>query len=132
MPTSIKSATISGEMEAASGVADFRVIDPPRVSPNPVTPNRVALLPLALLIALGAGAAACFLASQIWPTFIDSRSLRDVTGLPVLGTVSMVVSEPQKRAERRGLIGFLAGIAALVGSFGAGLLALMLLTARTV
>jgi polysaccharide chain length determinant protein (PEP-CTERM system associated) len=127
-----ESATISGEMEAASGVADFRVIDPPRVSPNPVTPNRVALLPLALLIALGAGAAACFLASQIWPTFIDSRSLRDVTGLPVLGTVSMVVSEPQKRAERRGIIGFLAGVAALVGSFGAGLLALMLLTARTV
>ncbi|MEP6656142.1 MAG: XrtA system polysaccharide chain length determinant, partial [Betaproteobacteria bacterium] len=34
-----ESAEISGDMEAASGVADFRLIDPPRVSPLPVAPN---------------------------------------------------------------------------------------------
>jgi MFS family permease len=89
-------------------------------------------LPLALLAALGAGLFASFAASQVWPTFADSRSLRDATGVPVLGTVSMIVSDARKRKERRGLVGFLAGAVALLGSFGAGLLALFLLSMRTV
>ncbi|MBK6337330.1 MAG: chain length-determining protein [Betaproteobacteria bacterium] len=127
-----ESAEIGGEMEASGGGADFRLIDPPRVSPQPVAPNRLVLLPLALLAALGAGLFASFAASQVWPTFADSRSLRDATGVPVLGTVSMIVSDARKRKERRGLVGFLAGAVALLGSFGAGLLALFLLSLRTV
>ena len=74
-----ESAEISGDMEATSGVADFRLIDPPRVSPQPVAPNRLLLFPLALLGALGAGLFASFAASQMWPTFFDSRSLRETT-----------------------------------------------------
>ena len=40
-----ESAAMTGELEGASGVADFRLIDPPRVSPTPVSPNRF-LLPI--------------------------------------------------------------------------------------
>jgi polysaccharide chain length determinant protein (PEP-CTERM system associated) len=123
-------AEISGDMEATGSVADFRLIDPPRVSPKPVAPNRLALLPLALLAALGAGMFASFVASQVWPTFADARTLRDSTGVPVLGTVSMVVSDTRRRKERNGLIGFVSGLVALIGSFGAGLLALFLLSSR--
>jgi hypothetical protein len=43
-------------MEDAAGV-DFRLIDPPRVSPKPVAPNRALFLPLTLLLALAAGVA---------------------------------------------------------------------------
>lgn len=124
-----ESAEITGEMETVSG-ADFRLIDPPRVSPRPVAPNRLALLFLAFAASIAAGAFASFAASQVWPTFVDARTLRETTGIPVLGTVSMIVGEAQRRRERRGLIGFLSGILALFGSFGAGLLALFLLTAR--
>jgi polysaccharide chain length determinant protein (PEP-CTERM system associated) len=126
-----ESAQISGEMEAVSG-ADFRLIDPPRVLPQPVAPNRMLLLLLAFGAALAAGVLSSFLASQIWPTFFDIRSLREVTGLPVLGGVSMIVGETQKRRERRGLIGFISGVFALVGSFGTGLLVLFLLSTRAV
>ncbi len=125
-----ESAELSGEMEAASGVADFRLIDPPRVSPQPVSPNRLMLFPLAFLGALAAGLLASLLASQIWPTFFDSRSLREMTGLPVLGSVSMVMNDKLKRKERRGLIGFVTGALAFVASFGAGLTLLFLHTAR--
>jgi len=76
--------------------------------------------------------AASFVASQIWPTFIDLRSVRDTTGLPVLGAVSMIVGEAQKRRERRSLIGFLSGMLALVGSYGAGLLVLFFLSSRAI
>ena len=40
-----ESVEISGEMETSAGVADFRLIDPPRVSPQPVAPNRMLLFP---------------------------------------------------------------------------------------
>ena len=126
-----ESAQISGEMEAVSG-ADFRLIDPPRVSSQPVAPNRMLLLLAAFAAALGAGTFFSFLASQLWPTFFDVRSIREATGLPVLGTVSMIVGERQKRRERRGLIGFVSGVLALVGSYGAGLLVIFLLTTRAV
>jgi polysaccharide chain length determinant protein (PEP-CTERM system associated) len=124
-----ESAEMSGEMEAVAG-ADFRLIDPPRVSPQPVAPNRLLLLLLAFGGALAAGFLSSFVASQIWPTFFDVRSVREFTGLPVLGTVSMIIGEAQKRRERRGLIGFISGVVALVGSYGAGLLVLFLLTTR--
>jgi polysaccharide chain length determinant protein (PEP-CTERM system associated) len=125
-----ESAQISGEMDASSANAEFRLIDPPRVTPQPVAPNRLALLTMAFLGALAAGVFASFVASQIRPSFFDAHMLRDVTGMPVLGTVSLITSEPLKRQERRGLIGFIAGTAALIGSYGAGILVLFMLTAR--
>jgi polysaccharide chain length determinant protein (PEP-CTERM system associated) len=125
-----ESVEISGEMESTAGVADFRLIDPPRVSPQPVAPNRMLLLAGALLASLAAGLFASFVVSQVWPTFFDSRALRDATGVPVLGSVSLIPSEARKRKGRRGLIGFISGLLALLGTFGAGFLALFLLSTR--
>lgn len=127
-----ESVEISGEMESSGGMTDFRLIDPPRASSTPVAPNRLLLFPIALLAALGAGLFASFAASQVWPTFCDSRSLRDATGVPVLGEVSLIPSEARRRKERRGLVGFISGIVALLGSFGAGFLALFVLSSRAV
>jgi polysaccharide chain length determinant protein (PEP-CTERM system associated) len=125
-----ESAEISGEMEATTGVADFRLIDPPRVSPRPVSPDRLVLFPLALVGALFAGLLATLAASRLWPTFFDSSTLRETTGLPVLGTVSMLVGAPQKRRERRRLVGFVSGFIAFLASFGAGFLMLFLQAAH--
>jgi polysaccharide chain length determinant protein (PEP-CTERM system associated) len=127
-----ESAVMSGQMDASSATAEFRLIDPPRVTPQPVAPNRPALFTFAFLGALAAGIFAAFAASQLRPSFLDAHALRDVTGVPVLGTVSLIVSEPLKRKERRGLIGFIAGTVALIGSYGAGIFVLLLLSARTV
>jgi capsular polysaccharide biosynthesis protein len=127
-----ESAVMSGQMDASSATAEFRLIDPPRVTPQPVAPNRPMLFTMAFLGALAAGVFASFAASQIRPSFLDAHVLRDVTGMPVLGTVSLIVSEPMKRKERRGLIGFIAGTVALIGSYGAGIFVLLLLSARSV
>jgi polysaccharide chain length determinant protein (PEP-CTERM system associated) len=125
-----ESAEMSGEMEATGSVADFRLIDPPRASTKPVAPNRLLLLPVALLAAVGAGLFASFVASQVWPTFMDLRTLRDVTGIPILGSVSMIGDEKRRRKDRNRLIAFVSGVIALFGSFGAGMLALFLLSSR--
>jgi polysaccharide chain length determinant protein (PEP-CTERM system associated) len=125
-----ESAAMSGELDASSATAEFRLIDPPRVTPRPVAPNRIRFLTLAFLGSLAAGLLASFAASQISRRFFDAYALRNATGLPVLGTVSLITSESVRRKERRGLIGFVAATLTLLGSFGAGILALFLIAAR--
>lgn len=115
-----ESASMSSDMQSVGGVVDFRVIDPPRVSPKPVAPNRLLLLPLSLLLALGAGFAAAFVAMELHPTCYDDRSLREVSGLPVLGVVSVIVNQSMRRKRRNVLIGFLLGSGTLLGSYVAG------------
>lgn len=114
-----ESANISVEMESSAGVAEFRVIDPPNVPSKPAAPNRRLLMPLVGLLSLLVGGAVALLISQIRPTFHDSRSLREFTGLPILGTVSMIRSPERRRRQRRQLIGFAGGVASLVVAFGA-------------
>ena len=59
---------------------------------------------------------------------VNSLTRLGATGIAVLGTVSLIVSEPMKRRQRRGLIGFTAATVALLGSYGAGIAALLLLS----
>jgi polysaccharide chain length determinant protein (PEP-CTERM system associated) len=94
-------AVLSGAVGASSGVAEYRVVDPPRVSSMPVSPNLAILLTGALLASLAAGLATCFLKDQTRPTFHDVRSLRQTTGLPLLGTVSYILDSRQRGKARR-------------------------------
>ncbi|KPF45883.1 chain length-determining protein [beta proteobacterium AAP51] len=124
-----QSAVMSGELDVASGVAEFRLIDPPRVAPKPVSPNRLLLLPLVLVAALGAGAALAFVLSQLRPTFSDPEQLRQATGMPLLGVVTALTTDVDRRYQRASLMRFVAASGGLVGLFIAGLIA-MTLTGR--
>jgi len=119
-----ESAVMSGQLDVASGVADFRLIDPPRVSPKPVSPNRLLLLPLALVAAVGAGVFTAFAGFQLRPVFFKISDLRERFGLPVLGAVSLVMSDSERRRERSSLIRFWVGSGSLLATFLAGMFAL--------
>jgi polysaccharide chain length determinant protein (PEP-CTERM system associated) len=121
-----QSAVMSGELDVASGVAEFRVIDPPRVAPKPVSPNRMLLLPGVLLLSLGAGLFFAFAAAQLRPTISSGEDLRTVSGLPLLGVVTMLRTEDDLRYERASLLRFVAASGGLVGLFLAGLIAMSL------
>jgi hypothetical protein len=84
-----ETASMTGKLEDA-GVAEFRIIDPPRVTPNPVAPNRMALLWGLIAGSLAAGFATRSAVSVIRPTFHDGRVLREIAGRPLLGMVSMI------------------------------------------
>lgn len=114
-----ESASMSVEMSAQGGITEFRVIDPPSLPIRPAAPNRTLLMPLAGLVALAAGLALTFLLAQLRPAFVDPRSLREVTGLPVLGAVSMLPDPSVAKAERRGLLAFGSGIASFAVAVGA-------------
>ena len=125
-----ESAAMSGDLDVVSGVADFRLIDPPRVSPKPVSPNRLLLLPLALVVALAAGLLFAFAASQLRPVFHHATDLRDFVQLPVLGVISRVVSPLDKRREKNDLLRFVVGSGGLVGTFVVALIAMSVIAAR--
>lgn len=124
------SAELSGDLDTAGSMADFRLVDPPRASSKPVAPNRLMLLPLGLLLALGGGSFAAFAASQIRPVFFDSKTLREVTDLPVLGMVSLIPNEGRRLKERSSLQRFLLATGGLILAYGIGLGLLTFLSQR--
>ena len=114
-----ESALMSGEVQAATGVADFRIIDPPQVSPDPVAPNRRMLVPLALLASLAAGLGAAFFSSVVHPTFHDNRGLKNFAQRPVLGAVSRQLNPTLLAQRRRRSLVFAGGVAGLMVTYGA-------------
>ncbi len=116
-----ESITMSGELENSSSLADFRVIDPPRANPQPVAPNRLLLMPMALLAALGAGLGVTFLMSQLRPVFFDAGTLRGATELPLLGVVTLIKNDAVRKRESRSMVRFGIAVAALVVVFLIGM-----------
>ena len=126
-----ESATMSGEMDASASGVDFRLIDPPRVSPKPVYPNRLLLLPLTLVFSLAAGLFVPFAASQIRPVFFDARALRETSGLPLLGIVTKKVADVEIAKEKSRFRQFVAGLFLFVGGYAAGIVVLAYFATRT-
>ncbi|NCT82143.1 MAG: chain length-determining protein [Comamonadaceae bacterium] len=125
-------ASISGELDVASGVADFRVIDPPRANPKPVAPNRLLLLAGAMAAALGVGLFTTFAASQLRPVFHDANDLRTRVELPILGVVTRLVTDADRARQRVDLIRFSAGAGGLLVMFAVALTVLAVQLSRQV
>ena len=106
------------------------LIDPPRASQKPVAPNRLLLMPLALLAALGAGLGVTFLLSQIRSVFYDARTLSDSLGLPMLGTVTLVMGDGATVRRRTELKKFLGAFSGLLLVFIAGIVLMSLMSGR--
>ena len=125
-----QSAVMSGDLDMASGVVDFRLIDPPRVSPRPVSPNRLLLLAMAMFAAIGAGMFVSFAASQLRPVYNDAQELRLKTGIPLLGVVSMILTDDERSNERSSRLRFFFGSGALLVLYLLGMVTLQILAAR--
>jgi protein tyrosine kinase modulator len=94
-----------------------QVVEPPSVPSVPAAPNRPIFLTLILFLAAGAGIAAAFVAGQLQTTFPTQNRLAAVTGLPVLGTVSEVVTAPERARRRQRLVWLGGAGAALAASY---------------
>jgi polysaccharide chain length determinant protein (PEP-CTERM system associated) len=116
-----ESAVMSEGVDATAGLADFRVIDPPRVSPTPVFPNRAVLIPLVLLGSIAAGLLACLALSQAFPMVHDTKTLRDTARRPVLGSITRLADRATLVRERMATAAFAVGIGGLVIAYSAWL-----------
>jgi len=108
-----------GEGVSDAGGTRFRVIDPPRVSPKAVFPNRMVLLGVAFGFSVLLGLAASFAACEMMPTIHDARSLGQVAKRPVLGMVTMFPNAAARRVRRLSNLLFASAASTLVALFAA-------------
>jgi polysaccharide biosynthesis transport protein len=95
---------LRGDVATRTPPLNVQVVEPPSVPGVPAAPNRPVFLTIVLILALGAGVAAAFVAGQLQTTFPTQQRLAAVTGLPVLGTVSEVVTAPVRALRRKRLL----------------------------
>jgi polysaccharide chain length determinant protein (PEP-CTERM system associated) len=125
-----QAAMMSGELDIASGVTEFKLIDPPRVAPQPVAPNRMLLFSAVCVGSMVLGLVAAFAAAQLRPTFGDGNELRQATGLPLLGSVTLLLTDDDRRRERNGMLRFAGASGGLVIVLFAGMLVMLLINRR--
>jgi polysaccharide chain length determinant protein (PEP-CTERM system associated) len=96
---------------------EFSVLDPPAALAQPVAPARFPLLLGVLALGLGAGGALAVVMSRLNPVFDSLTTLREVTGLPVLGAISVTWLDQLVARRRADMLRVAAGGAALLVVF---------------
>jgi polysaccharide chain length determinant protein (PEP-CTERM system associated) len=109
-----ESASLGVKLDQSAQLAEFRVVEPPRVSPRPVRPARWHLALAAMAASLLAGVGAALLAEGLRPTFDEARALRRFSGRSVVGTVSMRPSPDARRQQQAQRLGFTAAVGLLL------------------
>lgn len=96
----------------------FRIIEPPVVPIQASGPKRILLMTGALLAAIAAGLGWSFLQHRLQPTFITLQQVRQGTGLPVLGSISLYLTPQHRRKRHWQLASFLSAAILLLGVYG--------------
>jgi len=103
-----ESAKITRDADQSVDNVQFKIIDHPTVPLFPVSPNRPMFATLVLLFGLGAGIGLAWLVSMARPTFDEPNEIRKALGLPVLGGVSRLFTDKEKKRKRMELACFIA------------------------
>lgn len=105
-------ARMSEKVDSETVSIKFKIADPPNKPLTPSGPKRLLLLSGVLFVGLGAGFGLAFLFFYIKPTYMTTRQLREATGLPVLGSISMQMLEGDN--ENKGIFMFVSVLAGLI------------------
>lgn len=101
-----EAASLGIKLDDSAQLADFRIIEPAMVAPKPVFPSRAIVALAAVVASIAAGIAAAFAMTFVFPALFDEKQLQEVTKRPVIGSVSVVLDGPGRRAQRWQLIQF--------------------------
>ncbi len=113
-----ESAKLAQDLETKAQKVQFRVIDPPKVPIKPSGPNRPLFLTIVLLAGVAGGIGFAFVLVQINSTFTNIQALREKFTLPVLGSVSAIMSTRERRRLTREHSGFAFVAVSLIIAFG--------------
>lgn len=108
---------LRGSLQTDTNSVSFRVIEPPTAPRAPLAPNRPLLLALVLVAGVAAGIGAAFARGQIRTSYPTAGRLERASGLPVIGSISEVLTVVQRAERRRKFKFFSGGAAALLGIF---------------
>ncbi len=106
---------LRGQVGAQTDSVQFVVTEEPVIAKAPATPNRPLFLAMVLMAGIGAGAAAAFALGHLQTSFATAAKLERASGLPVIGSISQMLTSEQRIERKRKMKLFLGGSAALVG-----------------
>lgn len=107
-------AYMAQEADQSEDDVKVKIIEPPRVPLLPTGPNRLLFASIVLVVGLGAGAGLSFVLSQLNPRVVDVPELKELSGLPVIGVISMTSSPMHRQQRRYELMAFSAALSGLV------------------
>ena len=108
---------LRSDVQNKTDAINFKIIDPPSKPTVPLAPNRPLLLTLVLFAALAGGVGAAFAKAQLQTTFTTQNRLEQATGLPVLGSVTEIVTPARKGEIRKRTQWFAGAGGALAASY---------------
>jgi len=115
--TERRNVELSDNIDTKTDGAEFSMIDKPSLPATPSAPNRPLLLTIVLFFGLGAGVACAFALGHLQTSFPTPARLEKVSGLPVIGSVSLMLTEEQRAERFKKLKYFIGGTASLMGVF---------------
>ena len=108
---------LRGQVGAQTDSVQFQVIEQPLLAKAPSTPNRPLFLALVLIAGIGAGAATAFALGHLQTSYATAAKLERASGIPVIGSISQMLTSEQRIERKRKMKLFFGGSAALVGVF---------------
>jgi len=113
-----ESAKISSKLGSATELMSFKIIDPPTIPEVPVGPDRGAIYSMVFFAALAIGIGIAFILSQLRPAFHTQNMLREVTGIPVLGSIPMIWNAQANSRHKSRLYALVLSLLSLFGLYG--------------
>jgi len=112
-------ARLAQSLESDRKGERFTLLEPPTLPQQPVRPNRVALLALALLLAVAGGFASAAFAEAVDGTVHGRRGLERMLPVPVLAAIPHIVTPREARLRRVRVAAGAAGVVLLAAGAAA-------------
>ena len=99
-----ETAAMSEKVDNQAEALKFKIADAPNTPLQPSSPKRKLLFSGVLIAGIIFGLAVALLLYLIRPTIMSISQLRQITGLPVLGSVSMKTNAIQSEKNKKGVL----------------------------
>jgi polysaccharide chain length determinant protein (PEP-CTERM system associated) len=96
-----ETASMSEKVDSRAEALKFKIADAPNTPLQPSSPKRKLLYSGVLVVGMLFGLVIALLLYLIRPTIMSTSQLRQVTGLPVLGSVSMKANAAQSETNKK-------------------------------
>lgn len=108
---------LRGQVETQTDAVRFDLITPPSSPRTPIAPKRPLLLAAVLFAGIAGGIGGAFALGQLSASYPTSAKLEAASGLPVIGSISQMLTQAQRDERKRKLRMYIGSGGALVGVF---------------
>ena len=108
-------AQLAESLEQGEKAEQFRILDPALPPRDPVAPNRLQILFLGVVLAIGLSIGAVLVAERLNTSFHTIDEVRALVGVPALGRVPLIQTRVEtRRKRRRAVVATISALAALL------------------